>query len=127
MHDLQMFTYTFPWWATLLFIIFFIYLSIALNINPDYFLPIYYTPARLLGGIVLFLVLGYLMPRVRFGLQGVPLLSNVLGTLPDGKVMGIFLGILCLILSLVSWSIYAVVRPRDTRLSEHREKKDEDD
>ena len=127
LHSIQAFTFTFPWWATILFILFFVYLAIAGNIDPDYFLPIYYIPMRLLGGAVLFIVVGYVFPRVRFGLAGVPGLSHLLGVLPDGKIIGIFVGILGIVLSLITWSIYAAVRPRDTRLKEHRENRSGDD
>ena len=127
LHSMQAFTYTFPQWATLLFILFFVYLAIAGNIDPDFFLPVYYIPMRLLGGAVIFVVVGYVFPRVRFCLTGVPGLSNLLGVLPDGRIIGVFVGILGLVLSLITWSIYAVVRPRDTRLKEHQEKRSDDD
>ena len=114
MHSLQIMTYTFPWWASLLIMLFIAYLAIFGNIDPDFYYPIHYMPMRILGGCVLFVIIGFIMPRVRFKMFGP--ISDWIGILPSGKEFGIFLAIAGVVLSVITWGIYAVVRPREQRV-----------
>ncbi|MBQ7567711.1 hypothetical protein IJT17_02790 [bacterium] len=115
MASLQMFTFTFPWWASLLIILFFVYLAIAGNIDPDFYLPIHYIPMRILSGAVLLGIVGFILPRVRFSLKGIPLITDYIGVLPSGKEMALFVAGVGIVLSLITWGIYAVVRPKEMR------------
>ena len=118
MHSLEMMTLTVPWWGTLLIMLALLYLAVFLNINPDFYLPVYYVPVRLIPGIVILVAMGYFMPRVRFKMFPPFTSINALGVLPSGKELGIFLGIFSLVLSLIAWAVYSVVRPREERTTE---------
>lgn len=119
MQALQMYTMTVPSWGTALILLFFVYLSIGMNINKYYYLPVHYVPMRLLPGAVAFIILGYLMPRVRF--QTFTGLSSLTGALPSGKDIGLLIAVCCTILSVISWGIYAMVRPKEKRSLESSE------
>lgn len=114
MHSLQVLTVTFPWWVSLLVILFFAYLAIFGNIDPDFYLPIHHIPVRILSGCIPLILVGFIMPRVRFKMFAP--LSNWVGVLPSGKEFGIFLAVVGVVLSLITWGIYAVVRPREKRI-----------
>ncbi len=113
MSSVQMFTYTFPWWASALVILFFVYMAIFGNIEPDFYLPIYHIPMRLLPGIVILVLAGFIMPRVVF-VMFPPL--TFFGGFVDCIHMGLICGALSLVLSIVTWCIYAVVRPKEKRI-----------
>ena len=113
MHTLQMLTYTFPVWVTALVILFFCFVAISGNIDPDYFLPIHHIPMRLLSGSVILCAFGWLLPRVVF--ITFPPLKGMFGSFINCWQLGIVCGVVGIVLSLVTWCIYAVVRPKEKR------------
>lgn len=121
MSSLQLYTCTIPVGATLLIFAVFLYLAIAGTINPDYYAPVWYIPSRLIPGALLFVAVGFVMPRVVFSLGAVPVLRDVLGVMPNGIPIGIFIGIVSVAASVITWFIYAAVRPREERRREKEE------